>query len=101
MCAPRTKHLAEFSQAERSEAPPREARSAAAEGGGSAERSEAFGPSEARRDPEPREGIKRKLGATKLAATQLPRPNADSSFSGFVGTALAGSHKKYFQNGCV
>ena len=36
--------------------------------------------------PELREGRIRKLEATKLEATQLPRPNADSSFSGFVAT---------------
>ena len=70
-----------------------------------AERSEAFGPSEAslsealcpseaRSDPELREGFKRKLEATKLGATQLPRPNADSCFSGFVGTARAGFQEK-------
>ena len=50
------------------------------------ERSEALCPSEARSDPEPREGFKRKLEATNLGATQLPRPHADSSFSGFVAT---------------
>ena len=58
------------------------------------ERSEALCPSEARSDPELREGFKRKLEATKRGATQLPRPNADSCFSGFVGTARAGFPEK-------
>ena len=56
----------ELSQAERSEAPPGRAKRGAV-----AERSEAFGPSEARRYPEPREGRKRKQEATKRGATQL------------------------------
>ena len=60
------------------------------------ERSEALCPSEARSDPELREGFKRKLEATKLGAIQLPRPNADSCFSGFVGTARAGFPEKRF-----
>ena len=68
---------AELSQAERSEAPPREARQAA-EGG------QHFDVSE------PREGRQIKLGCDSAAAIQLPRPNADSCFSGFVGTARAG-----------
>ena len=37
--------------------------------------------------PELREGRIRKLEAIELEAIQLPRPNADSCFSGFVGTA--------------
>ena len=70
--------LAELSLAERSEAParsavPREARR---------RRRRRRRPSEARRDPELREGFKRKLEATNLGATQMPRPDADSSFPG-------------------
>ena len=65
----RTKTLAELSQAERSEALPREARRAA-EGGQHFD------------VPEPREVRQVKLEATKQRATQLPRPNADSSFPG-------------------
>ena len=56
-------------RAERSEAPPREARpppKAAGAGGA----------------PELREGRIRKLEANRQGATQLPRPNADSSFPG-------------------
>ena len=60
MCLPRTKHLAELSQAERSEAPLREARpppkAAGAEGA-----------------PELREGFKRKLGCDSTAAFILPQ----------------------------
>ena len=73
----RAQPLAELSQAERSEAPPREARQAA-EGG------QHFDVSE------PREGRHIKLGCDSAAATQLPRPNADLCFSGFVGTARPG-----------
>ena len=65
MCSPWTKHLAEFNQAERSEAPPREARPA--------ERSEASPPLAERSEavaPEPREGRKRKLEATELEANK-------------------------------
>ena len=67
--------------AERIEAPPREARQAA-EGG------QHFDVSE------PREGRQIKLGCDSAAATQLPRPNADSCFSGFVGTARPGFQQK-------
>ena len=55
----RLQPLAELSPAERS--------------GAVAERSEAFGPSEVRRDPEPREGRQGKLGCNSTAAHQMSR----------------------------
>ena len=61
-CSSRTKHFAELSQAERSEAPPREARPA--------ERSEARAVNRALRAR-----CRRKLEAFKQEATRLPRPN--------------------------
>ena len=62
MTARRAQPLAELSQAERSEAQPREARQAA-EGGQHFD------------VPEPREGRQTKQGCDSTAATQLPRLN--------------------------